>query len=124
MAENQNAGRVLLKASDFVDVVNEEDEVVGSVPKHWGADQLPPGTRKKSGGSRSSSTKSGGDSSSSGSGGDSGGQSDEPAGNASTEEWATYAREVKGATDEDLVDADGKPLGRDALRDKFGTPTS
>jgi hypothetical protein len=45
----------------------------------------------------------------------------EPAGNASREEWAAYARS-KGATDEDLLDADGKPLGRDALRDKYATP--
>lgn len=42
----------------------------------------------------------------------------EPAGNASTEEWEAYAR-TRGAADEDLVDGDGKALGRDALRDKF-----
>lgn len=46
----------------------------------------------------------------------------EPAGNASGEVWADYARSVKGATNADLLDEDGKPLGRDALRDKFGTP--
>lgn len=42
----------------------------------------------------------------------------EPAGNASREEWASYARS-KGATDEDLLDGDGQPLGRDALRDQY-----
>lgn len=46
---------------------------------------------------------------------------EEPAGNASGAEWAAYAR-TRGATDEDLVDADGKPLGRDALREKYATP--
>lgn len=46
----------------------------------------------------------------------------EPAGNASTEEWVAFAR-LKGATDEDLVDEDGKPLGRDVLREKFGAPS-
>ena len=46
---------------------------------------------------------------------------EEPAGNASTEAWLEYARS-KGASEEDLVDEDGKPLTRDALRDKFGTP--
>lgn len=45
---------------------------------------------------------------------------DEPAANASTEAWVEYAKK-RGANDEDLLD-DGKPLGRDALRDKFGTP--
>jgi hypothetical protein len=44
----------------------------------------------------------------------------EPAGNASVEAWTSYARS-KGASDEDLLDADGKPLGRDALRDQFGS---
>lgn len=48
----------------------------------------------------------------------------EPAGNASTEAWADYATRVKGAKAEDLVDGDGKPLTRDALREKYGTPTS
>lgn len=46
---------------------------------------------------------------------------DEPARNATTETWADYARS-KGAKDEDLVDDDGKPLGRDALVEKYGTP--
>lgn len=48
---------------------------------------------------------------------------EEPAGNASREDWVGYAVSVKGATPEDLVDADGKDLGRDALREKFGTPS-
>lgn len=42
-----------------------------------------------------------------------------PAGNASAEEWEAYARE-RGASDADLLDDDGEPLGRNALRDKFG----
>lgn len=45
----------------------------------------------------------------------------EPAGNASTADWAAYAR-TRGAEDADLVDGDGKPLTRDELRTKFGTP--
>lgn len=48
---------------------------------------------------------------------------EEPAGNASTEAWVNYAKS-KGATDEDLVDAEGQPLKRDELRDKFGTPSA
>lgn len=48
---------------------------------------------------------------------------EEPAGNASRDEWADYARS-QGATDEDLVDEDSKDLGRDALREKYGTPAS
>lgn len=46
---------------------------------------------------------------------------DEPAGNASTDEWLAYAK-TKGAQDSDLVDGDGKALTRDALREKYGTP--
>lgn len=42
-----------------------------------------------------------------------------PAGNASAEEWEVYAR-ARGASDADLLDDDGEPLGRNALRDKFG----
>jgi hypothetical protein len=48
---------------------------------------------------------------------------EEPAGNASTDEWVAYAKS-KGAKDEDLVDADGKPLGQRALREKFGAAAS
>lgn len=48
-------------------------------------------------------------------------ESDEPAGNASGADWAAFAR-TRGATDEDLVDAEGKPLGRDALREKYQSP--
>lgn len=48
---------------------------------------------------------------------------DEPAGNASREDWIAFARS-KGATDEDLVDGDGKGLVRDALREKYGTPAA
>lgn len=48
---------------------------------------------------------------------------DEPAGNASGEAWLEYAKQ-RGAVDEDLVDDQGEPLGRDALREKFGTPAA
>lgn len=47
---------------------------------------------------------------------------EEPRGNASTEEWTAFAIQA-GAAPEDLVDDDGEPLGRDALRDKFATPS-
>jgi hypothetical protein len=46
--------------------------------------------------------------------------SSEPAGNASREEWESYARS-KGATDEDLLDGEGQPLGRNELRDRYAT---
>jgi membrane protein involved in colicin uptake len=48
---------------------------------------------------------------------------DEPAGNASRDAWAEYARTSKGAGDSGLVDEDGNDLGRDALREKYGTPS-
>ncbi|WP_193613156.1 hypothetical protein [Nocardioides lijunqiniae] len=111
---NENAGQFLLKEKDFVKVVDAEGNDLPPVPKHWGADQLPAGAEKK------------GRASSSGRSGQSGSQSGadaEPAGNASREDWATYAEKVKGAKPEDLLDADGKDLGRDELREKFGTPS-
>jgi colicin import membrane protein len=48
---------------------------------------------------------------------------DEPAANATTEAWAEYARTKKGASPDDLLDGDGQPLGRNALREKYGTPS-
>jgi membrane protein involved in colicin uptake len=48
---------------------------------------------------------------------------DEPAANATTEAWAEYARTRKGASPDDLLDGDGQPLGRNALREKYGTPS-
>jgi membrane protein involved in colicin uptake len=48
---------------------------------------------------------------------------DEPAANATTEAWAEYARTRKGASPDDLLDSDGQPLGRNALREKYGTPS-
>ena len=42
----------------------------------------------------------------------------QPPGNASRAEWEAYAR-AHGATDDDLVDDEGKPLTRDELRDTF-----
>lgn len=44
---------------------------------------------------------------------------DPPAGNASRDEWAKYAT-AHGASEEDLLGEDGKPLGRDELRDRYG----
>lgn len=41
-----------------------------------------------------------------------------PAGNASRDDWAAYARSV-GATEDDLTGDDGQPLGRDAIRDTY-----
>jgi hypothetical protein len=46
-------------------------------------------------------------------------ESERPSGNASREEWADFARS-RGATDADLVDADGKDLTRNELRDRYG----
>lgn len=39
------------------------------------------------------------------------------------EAWVAFARE-KGATEVDLLDADGKPLSRDALAEKYTAATS
>ena len=47
----------------------------------------------------------------------------EPKGNASTEEWVAYAK-AKGATEDDLKDERGEPLGQKALREKYGTAAS
>lgn len=55
--------------------------------------------------------------------GDSEKPDDEPAGNASTEVWAAYAVS-RGASEDDLKDEDGHPLGRDELRVKYGTSAS
>lgn len=116
MAEQKTeGGRLLLEKSDFVKVVDTEGNDLPPVPKHWTAADLPAGAKKKSGNS-SSSTASSSSSSSSQSG------PTEPAGNASREDWATYAVDVKGATPEDLV-VDGKELTRDELKAKYGTPS-
>ena len=111
-------GKHLLTAKDVVDVVDDEGNDLGyQVPKHWGADQLAPGTKKKSGRASSSTSTSG-----SGSSTPPPAPDVEPAGNAGRDAWVAYATKVKGAKDEDLLDADGKELGRDELRTKFGTP--
>lgn len=44
---------------------------------------------------------------------------EQPAGNASTEKWVEYAK-AQGATDADLIGADGQPLNRDELKAKYG----
>ena len=43
-----------------------------------------------------------------------------PAGNASREAWADYAR-TKGATEDELQPVDDGGLTRDALKDKYGS---
>lgn len=120
MAENTN-GRLFLTDKDFVTVVDAEGEELPSVPKHWDEDLLPAGASKKS--ARSSSTTR----SSSNTGGSNTPPVDpdaEPKGNASRDDWAAWATRVKGATEDDLKDEQGEPLGREAIRAKFGTPSS
>lgn len=51
-------------------------------------------------------------------------KSDAPSGNASRDEWEEYARRARGAGDADLLGDDDKPLSRNELAEKFGTPQS
>lgn len=89
--------------NDFVTVVDDNGVVQeNKIPKAWIGTDLAPGLKKA--GRKAASSDPGA----------------EPAGNASTEDWAAYAR-TQGATDADLVDADGEPLGRDELRAKYGS---
>lgn len=44
-----SSGTLFLKAADFVDVIDEAGNKVGTAPKHWRADQLPAGTKLKAG---------------------------------------------------------------------------
>lgn len=114
-------GRHLLGERDFVDVIDENDAVVGTAPKHWDESQLAPGTRLKKRATRSSSN---------GASTPSGQQTPpppptdpvEPAGNASTDDWKAYAI-ATGAKPEDLV-VDGKDLTRDELKAKYGKPAA
>lgn len=46
-------------------------------------------------------------------------KADRPGNNASRDAWEEYAR-AQGAEDADLQDADGEPLTRNAIRDKYG----
>ena len=57
MTAENTQGQHLLPESAFVDLVDASGEVVGSVPKHWTADDLPAGTKKKAGRGSSSSAK-------------------------------------------------------------------
>lgn len=102
----------LYTESDFVDTVDENGQEGPRVPKSWLGTEYAAGLKKKgrSSGSSSSSTTPDPDA--------------EPAGNASRDDWAAYATTVKGAKPEDLLDGDGKDLGRDELREKYGTPAS
>lgn len=109
-----NAGRHLLTDKDFVDVIDDNDDVVGSAPKHWDETYLAPGTKLKSRRSSARTAPSGSVPSSPGGTGD----PVEPAGNASTEDWKAYAL-AKGAKAEDLV-VDGKDLSRDELKERYG----
>lgn len=121
MSEN-SIGRHLLAEKDFVKVVDAEGHDLPPVPKHWGSELLPPGAEKKSGRSTSSST-----SSSSGTQApatrDAGQEPPRAGAGSGTDEWVAFAKE-EGATDADLVDGDGKPVTRDVLIDKYGTPAS
>lgn len=118
MAEKDTTakGRLLLAAKDFVDVVDADGKALPPVPKHWGVDQLPAGAEKKSK-SNSSSTSS---SSSQREPRKTGDEPPKSGAGSSTEEWVAYAKE-KGATDADLLDANGEPLKQAALVEKFGT---
>lgn len=108
----------LYTAKDMVKVVDEAGNDLAPVPKSWlGTDLLPVGVKAKKGGSKSEPTKSKSEGGSKSKGKPEG----EPAGNASAAEWESYAREFKGASEDDLKDEAGEPLGRDALRAKFGT---
>lgn len=121
MAENTK-GTHLLAAKDFVAVVDEDGNDLGyQVPKHWGADQLAPGAKKKSGRAQSSSSTGSTQQQSQTPAAPSG--DGQPAGNASRDDWAAYAV-TKGATDADLVDDKGEPLGRDEIKAKYGTQPS
>jgi hypothetical protein len=97
---------------DMVKVVNEAGEVQPDpVPSAWvGTDLLPAGTKKATSTEVSKA--------------ESDDPNAEPAGNASRDDWATYATNVKGASPEDLVGDDGKDLTRDQLREKYGTAGS
>lgn len=100
---------------DMVDVVDEAGNDLSAIPKAWlGTDLVPAGVKQKSKSSGSSSSSSSSSTPAARQPGE------EPKGNASTEEWAAYARE-KGATDDDLI-VDGKELTRDELKAKYGTP--
>lgn len=114
-------GKHLLTEKDFTRVVDAEGNELPSVPKHWGEDQLPAGATKKSGRATSNTSSSSSTSSTSTPAPD---PDAEPAGNASRDAWADFATKVNGAKPEDLVDTDGKDLGRDELREKFGTPAA
>lgn len=110
---SNDTGRLFLEEKDFVEVVDADGNELPPVPKHWGEDQLAPGAKvvKKSGKSSAKAKDSAKDQANT--------DDEPPAGNASREDWETYAK-ANGATDADLVDEQGEPLGRDALRDKFG----
>ncbi|GAB2762048.1 hypothetical protein [Nocardioides pakistanensis] len=106
--------------SDFVKVVDAAGNEQPPVPKAWvGKDLLPEGTKRAGRSSGTSSTNSTQQQTQtpapSGDG--------QPAGNASRDDWAAYAVS-KGATDADLVDDKGEPLGRDEIKAKYGTQPS
>lgn len=135
MAGKTIKGRHLLVAKDFVEVVGPDGEDLPSVPKHWGEEQLPPGAsfKKKSRGSSSSVHNSSAstapptqppapDATSTTHRSTPDVPNPDvapPAGNASTEAWVEWAKTVKGATDDDLKDADGEPLKRDDIKAKY-----
>lgn len=103
--------------SDFVKVVDAAGNEQPPVPKAWvGKDLLPEGTKRPGRGGSSTSSTQQQSPAPSGDG--------QPAGNASRDDWAAYAKSSKGATDADLVDDKGEPLGRDEIKAKYGTQPS
>lgn len=112
---------------EYVEVVDDQGNDLPPVPKHWGKEQLAPGASFKKKSAKKSAASSG-DAGGSGSGksgsGSGGGKPDgEPAKNAATEAWVEYAK-TKGATEDNLKDADGEPLTRAALVEKYGSSDS
>lgn len=105
----------LYDESDFIDTVDENGKPGPRVPETWLGTSHAEGLKKK-GRTRSSSTQQTRQEPPPPAG------PTEPAGNASRDDWAAFAK-AKGATDEDLVDDQGEPLGRDELRAKYGTPS-
>lgn len=108
---------------DFVTVVDEDGVVQPEkIPAAWIGTDLAPGVKKATRKQRDSQESPGDTGDAGGSGSTPPDPNVEPKGNASREDWAAYAATVKGASAGDLVDSDGEPLSRDAIREKYGTP--
>lgn len=108
--ENEGTGTLLLPQEKFVTWLDANGDELPPVPKHWGADDMPAGATKVKAAKADKSDKGGVD------------PNDEPSKSGTKAAWVAYAKAAKGASDQDLVDVDGKDLTRDALAAKFGTP--